>query len=160
MAVDIFLKLTDIKGESKDHKHKDEIDIHSYSWGMTQIGSFGAGGGGGTGKVNVHDITLTKNLDKATNVLYLRCASGKHIPEGILTVRKAGEKPLEYLKITFNDIIVSSSQTAGHSGGDTVQETLSLNFSKVKIEYQEQKADGTGHPATTFGWDVKANQKI
>src|SRR5215467_9287803 len=92
MAVDMFLKLDGIKGESKDHKHKDEIHIESFSWGVSQTGSFGAGGGGGTGKVQVHDISVTKFVDKSTAALFLHCASGKHIPNGLITVRKAGDK--------------------------------------------------------------------
>lgn len=160
MAVDMFLKLDGIKGESKDSKHKDEIDVYSWSWGLTQTGSFGVGGGGGSGKVNVHDITLTKKLDKSSNLLTVNCCSGKHIKEGTLTVRKAGENPLEYLKITFTDLLVSSMQTSGTDGGDMVMETVSLNFAKFKVEYQEQKADGSGLPAVTYGWDIKQNQKV
>ncbi|HVV93437.1 MAG TPA: type VI secretion system tube protein Hcp [Hyphomicrobiales bacterium] len=160
MAVDMFLKLDGIQGESKDQGHKDEIDIYSWSWGLTQTGSFGTGGGGGTGKVNVHDMTLTKKLDKASNGLTVNCASGKHIPNGVVTVRKAGDTPLEYLVITLNDILVSSMQTSGATSGDEVMETVSLNFSKFKVEYKEQQADGSGGPAVTYGWDVKQNVKV
>jgi len=156
MAVDMFLKLEGIKGESKDAKHKDEIHIESFSWGLTQTGAVGTGGGGGAGKVNVHDITIHKFFDKSSPALMLHCANGKHISKGLLTVRKAGEKPLEYFKVTLTDLIVSSIQ---HSGGhsDQLTENLSLNFAKFKVEYQEQKADGTGTPGGEMGWDVKAN---
>ena len=159
MAVDMFLKLDGIKGESKDDKHKDEIDISSFSCGLSQTGTFSAGGGGGAGKVNVHDISVTKNVDKSTPALMAACASGKHIKEGLMTFRKAGDKPLEYLKIKLVDILVSSVQEAGHGGGDLLSESLSLNFSKFHVEYQEQKADGSGSPAGEMGWDVKANVK-
>src|SRR5262245_17211443 len=159
MAVDIFLKLDGIKGESKDLLgHKDEIHIESFSWGLTQQGTFGHGGGGGTGKVNVHDISMSKNLDKSSCMLMYHCASGKHIPGGLITVRKAGDKPLEYLKIKLTDILVSSVQEAGH-GGDLLSENVTINFAKFKVEYQEQKADGSGQPGGEMGWDVKANQK-
>jgi type VI secretion system secreted protein Hcp len=160
MAVDMFLKLDGIKGESKDSGHKDEIDIYSWSWGVTQTGSFGMGGGGGTGKVNVHDVTLTKKHDKSSNNLTVNCCSGKHIPTGTLTVRKAGETPLEYLVITFTDILVSSLQVSGATSGDEVMETVSLNFAKFKVEYKEQKEDGSGLPAVTYGWDIKQNVKV
>jgi type VI secretion system secreted protein Hcp len=158
MAVDMFLKLDGIKGESKDHKHKDEIHIESFSWGLSQTGAHGAGGGGGAGKVNVHDISITKFLDKSSPDLMLHCCNGKHIPNGLVTVRKAGDKPLEYMKIKLQDILVSSVQHAGH-GGDLLTESLSLNFAKFHIEYQEQKSDGSGIPGGEMGWDVKANQK-
>jgi type VI secretion system secreted protein Hcp len=159
MAVDMFLKLDGIKGESKDHKHKDEIHIESFSWGMNQTGAHGTGGGGGAGKVSVHDISLTKNTDKSSCDLMQHCASGKHIKEGLITVRKAGDKPLEYLKIKLVDILVSGYQAAGH-GSDLLTENLTLNFAKFQIEYFEQKPDGTGQSAGNAGWDLKANQKV
>lgn len=160
MAVDMFLKLDGIKGESQDHKHKDEIHIESFSWGVSQTGSFGTGGGGGAGKVAVHDISITKFLDKSTPALFLHCANGKHIPNGLLTFRKAGEKPLEYLKIKLQDILISSLQESGHGGGDLLSESVTINFAKFWVEYQEQKADGSGVPGGEMGWDVKANQKL
>lgn len=159
MAVDMFLKLDGIKGESKDHKHKDEIHIESFGWGMSQTGTMGTGGGGGAGKVAIHDISVNKVVDKSSTELMYHCASGKHIPEGLITVRKAGEKPLEYLKIKMTDILVSGVQNSG--GGDQLMESVSLNFAKVNVEYQEQ--DKTGGPAggpVLFGWDLKQNQKV
>ncbi len=160
MAVDMFLKLDGIKGESADGKHKDEIHIESFSWGLNQTGTFGAGGGGGAGKVNVHDISVTKFVDKSSPELMLACANGKHIKDGLITVRKAGEKPLEYLKIKLTDILISGVQFAGSGGGDQFSENLSLNFAKFQVEYQEQGGDGApkGGPVL-MGWDVKANQK-
>src|SRR5258705_11514349 len=160
MAVDMFLKLDGIKGESVDHKHGGEIHIESFSWGMSQTGAHGTGGGGGAGKVSVHDISITKYLDKASCSLMYCCVSGKHIPAGLITVRKAGEKPLEYLKIKLTDILVSSVQESGHGGGDTLTEAVTLNFAKFQVDYQEQKPDGSGSPAGSMGWDVKANVKL
>ncbi len=159
-AVDIFLKLDGIKGESKDHKHKDEIHIESFSWGLAQQGTGGTAGGSAAGKVSVHDLSITKVVDIATPGLLLHCCNGKHIKEGLITVRKAGEKPVEYLKIKLTDILVSSVQEAGH-GGAILSESLSLNFSKFFVAYQEQAADGSaaGSPME-MGWDVKANVKI
>jgi type VI secretion system secreted protein Hcp len=159
MAVDMFLKLDGIKGESKDHKHKDEIHIESFSWGMSQTGAHGSGGGGGAGKVSVHDISVTKFVDKSTPELMLHCANGKHIKDGLITVRKAGENPVEYLKIKLTDILISGVQDAGH-GSDLLTENVTLNFAKFNVDYQEQGADGkaTGGPVQ-MGWDVKANQK-
>ncbi|WP_425617152.1 Hcp family type VI secretion system effector [Anatilimnocola sp. NA78] len=160
MAVDMFLKLNGIEGESKDDKHKNEIHIESFSWGLTQQGSGGAGGGGGAGKVNVHDISISKYLDKSSCKLMFACSSGQHIPDGLITVRKAGEKPLEYLKIKLTDILVSSIQHSGSGHGDVLSENLSLNFAKYEVEYHEQKPDGSGTKAGQMGWDVKANKKV
>jgi len=155
----MFLKLDGVKGESADHKHKDEIHIESFSWGLSQTGAHGTGGGGGAGKVAVHDISITKFVDKSSATLMLNCCNGKHIKEGLITVRKAGEKPLEYLKIKLEDILISGVQHAGH-GGDQLTENLTLNFAKFKLEYQEQKPDGSGQPGGEMGWDVKKNEKV
>jgi len=160
MAVDMFLKLDGIKGESKDHKHKDEIHIESFSWGLSQTGTHGVGGGGGAGKVSVHDISITKALDKSSPELMLSCCNGKHIKEGLITVRKAGEKPLEYLKIKLTDILVSGVQHAS-AGGDILTESLSLNFAKFQVEYQPQGATGSAEGGPVLmGWDVKQNVKV
>jgi type VI secretion system secreted protein Hcp len=157
MAVDMFLKLDGIKGESKDHKHKDTIHIESFSWGLSQTGAHGSGGGGGAGKVSVHDISITKFVDKATTALMLACANGKHLKEGLITVRKAGEKPVEYLKIKLEDILISGVQFAGH-GGDLLSENVTLNFSKFGVEYMEQDEKGAGKAGGDMKWDIKANK--
>ena len=159
MAVDMFLKLDGVKGEAKDAKHKDELHIESFSWGMNQTGAHGTGGGGGAGKVSVHDISITKFVDKSSPALMLFCANGKHIANGLLTVRKAGEKPLEYLKIKLTDILISGVQFAGH-GSELLTENVTLNFAKFHLEYQEQKPDGSGQPAGEMGWDIKQNVKF
>ena len=160
MAVDMFLKLSGIKGEAKDDKHKDEIDIYSWSWGLSQQGSFGMGGGGGSGKVEVHDIMVTKKHDAASAKLMLDCAGGEHIPDGLLTVRKAGGEPLEYLKIKMTDIIVSSVQIQGAAHDDHVMETVNLNFAKYEATYTEQDEKGKAKAPVVHGWDVKANKKV
>jgi type VI secretion system secreted protein Hcp len=156
----MFLKLDGIKGESKDHKHKDEIHIESFSWGVNQTGTMSAIGGGGAGKCSISDVSVTKFTDKASTPLMLHCANGKHIKEGLITVRKAGEKPLEYLKIKLTDIIITSVQQAGHNATDLLTENVSMNFAQCNVEYQEQKADGSaeGGPVL-FGWNLKKNEK-
>ena len=110
MATDMFLKLDGIKGESKDGKHKEEIDIQSFSFGMSQVGNFGSGGGGGAGKVSFENIHFVKNADLSTPSLMQYCASGKHIASAMLTVRKAGGEQEEYYKMKFTDLLVASVQ--------------------------------------------------
>ncbi|MGH8510557.1 MAG: Hcp family type VI secretion system effector [Gammaproteobacteria bacterium] len=161
MAVDMFLKLADIKGECKDSAHKEEIDVESFSWGMTQSGSMHAGGGGGSGKVNVQDVSLTKYVDKASPNLMLACCNGTHYPEAVLAVRKAGEDPLEYLKIKMSEVMITSVQTGGGGGEDRLTETLSLNFAKVEVEYQPQGKDGKADGgAIAMGWNIEENIKV
>jgi type VI secretion system secreted protein Hcp len=160
MATDFFLKLDGIKGESKDHKHVGEIDIESFSWGATQPGSHASGGGGGQGKVSFQDFHFTMRLNKASPQLLQNCASGKHIKEATLVARKAGDKPMEYLKVKFTDILVSSYQAGGMSGGgDIPMDQVSLNFAKINVEYFEQDDKGGSTAPTIASWDLKQNKK-
>lgn len=160
-AVDYYLKIDGIKGESKDSKHKDEIDIESWSWGETQSGTHAGGGGGGAGKVSMQDFHFVMKVNKASPELLLSCAEGRHIKEAILVCRKAGKDQQEFLKITMSDLLVSSFQTGGSSGADVVPtDQISLNFSKIQYEYKEQKADGTLGGAVKTGWDLKTNKKV
>jgi type VI secretion system secreted protein Hcp len=158
MAVDMFLKLDGIKGEAQDDKHKEEIDVLAWSWGMSQSGSAHHGGGQGAGKVNVHDISVTKYIDKSSSILMLHCANGKHIKKATLTCRKAGENPLEYLVVDFEDLLVTNVQTGGSGGEDKLTESLQLNFGKFHVKYKEQKADGSAGPETEAKWDIRANK--
>jgi type VI secretion system secreted protein Hcp len=159
MAVDIFLKLDGVKGEAQDSKHKDEIDVLSWSWGMSQSGSTHVGGGGGTGKVSVQDLSLTKYLDKSSPTLQKFCANGKHVSKGTLTVRKAGEHPLEYLKIDIEEIIISSVSTGGSGGEDRLTENISLNFKKFHTTYTPQAQDGTAGAAVEAKWNIAENKE-
>ncbi|MBQ2261480.1 MAG: type VI secretion system tube protein Hcp [Loktanella sp.] len=161
MAIDCFLKLSNnIKGECQDARHKDWIDVLAWSWGMTQSGTTHTGAGGGGGKVNVGDITLTKYVDLSTNDLIKRCASGEHINEGQLIVRKSGgNAPVDYLKVDFEDIMISSYQTGGTKDGlDRIQETLTLNFRRFVVTYTMQDQSGAAGPETMTGWEIAENQ--
>lgn len=157
MAVDMFLKLGDVKGESKDKAHKDEIDVLAWSWGASNSGSFHMGGGGGAGKVNVQDLSFTKYIDLASTELFLATCNGKHFPEATLVVRKAGETPLEYLTIVMQDVLITSYSTGGSGGEDRLTENVTLNFSKVKLTYKEQAAKGAQAKAPTVSWNIAEN---
>lgn len=161
MAMDMFLKLDGIKGESVDHKYAGEIDVLSWSWGASNAGTGHFGGGSGSGKVSVQDMSVTKRVDKSSPTILLHVCNGKHIPTATLIVRKSGEKPLEYLKIKMEQVFVTSYSTGGHAGQDDVlHETLSLNFAKVAVDYQEQNKDGSakGGPVP-MTWNIATNTK-
>jgi len=161
MAVDIFLKLDDVKGESQDSKHKDEIDVLSWDWGMSQAGTMHTGGGGGAGRANVQDLTLTKYVDKASPNLVMAACSGKHYKEAQLVVRKAGgDSPLEYVKITLKQVLVSSIKTGGKGDEDRMKENIGFNFAEFKYEYFPQKSDGTGDAAVEAAWHIAENAKM
>ena len=158
MAVDMFLKVDSIKGESVDSAHAGEIDVLSWSWGATQTGTTHSGTGGGAGKANVHDVTITKYLDRSTPFLLKHCLTGLQVKEAILTVRKAGgKKPLEYVKIKMKDALVSSLQTGGTGSDERLTETLGINFAKVEFEYVPQKPDGSADSSTPITWNIAKN---
>jgi type VI secretion system secreted protein Hcp len=160
MAFDAFMKIKGIDGESKDDKHKDWIDVLSFSWGATQQGSAGMMGGAGSGKVNVHDLNFTKPVDKSSPDLFLKCCTGEHYDDATLVCRKAGGSPLEYLKVTMNEVFVTSVQHGGSHGSDALTENVTLNFSKVKIEYTEQTDKGGAGAQPKASFDIKANKKL
>jgi type VI secretion system secreted protein Hcp len=154
-AVDYFLKIDGIPGESKDDKHPDEIQLESWSWGATNSGSMAAGGGGGAGKVNVQDFSFTMTVNKASPELFLACATGKHIDSAKLTCRKAGGEQQEFFKITFTKVMISSYQTGG-SGGDIIPvESITFNFEKMEYSYAPQKEDGGLDAEVVHSLDLK-----
>jgi type VI secretion system secreted protein Hcp len=161
VASDYFLKLDGIKGESKDFKHKDEIDLISFSWGLLNAGG-GRGGGGGAGKADFEDLHVVSRLSRASPSLFLACASGQHLKSGLLTARKAGGSPLEYLKFKLTDVLVSSYHLAAEDdeGGDTPLEEVSFNYAKLEFTYSPQKEDGSLDSAVGASWDLKANKKV
>jgi type VI secretion system secreted protein Hcp len=162
MAFDAFLKLEGVKGEAGDGKHKEEIEVLSFHWGVQNTGMGAAGSGGGSGKCQVSDFAFVHRVDKSSPVLFQKCATGEHIKDGLFVCRKAGGTQVEYLKIKMTDIVVSSVRPGGSaSGGDDIPlEEVSLNFSKVEVDYQPQAADGkpAGGPVHG-GWDLKKNEK-
>jgi type VI secretion system secreted protein Hcp len=161
VASDYLLKIDGIKGESTDAKHKDEIEIESFSWGATQPGTFSSGGGGGAGKVSFQDIHFTTRVNVASPNLMVACASGQHIKVATLTVRKAGKDQQEYYIIKLSDNLVSSYQSGGSEGSNALPvDQFSLNFAKIEFEYKIQKPDGTLGASVKGGWDLKTNKKV
>lgn len=131
MAVDMFLKITGIDGESTSHKHKDEIDVFSWSWGVSQsIGS----GGGATGKATAGDFHVVKSVDSTSPVLMEYCCQGKHIPDVTLTLSQKGSQ-MDFYKIKLSDVLISSYQTGGGStGGAVPTDQISFNFTRMDIQ--------------------------
>jgi type VI secretion system secreted protein Hcp len=157
MASDIFAKLGDIKGESVDAKHKDEIEVLSFSWGLTNSGATTAGGGGGAGKATFQDLSIIHKIDKASPLLMQACATGAHLKEATITHRKAGKDQQDYLIIKMNDIIITGV-TDGDASGQGGSETISLAFAKIDLEYKPQKADGSLDAGIHFKFDLKTNK--
>jgi type VI secretion system secreted protein Hcp len=157
MAVDVFLKIEGIEGETKDSKHSGEIEILSWSWGVTQQGTMGANQGGGAGKANFQDLSWQHNVDKASHKLMLACATGQHIPSATLSVRKAGGEQQDYLTYKLSDILVTSVQNGASS--EVPVEQVSFNYAKVEFEYKVQDEKGKVGAPQKFGYDLKKNVK-
>jgi len=154
--VDYFLKIDGAPGESQDAKHKDEIQVLSFSFGESQAGTMAFGGGGGAGKVQMQDFHFMMNVNKASPKLFLHCATGEHLKSAILTARKAGKDQQDYLKVTFTDLLVSSFQTNGDAHANSLPlDSISLNFTKIEIEYKLQNADGTLGAGTKVSYNLK-----
>jgi type VI secretion system secreted protein Hcp len=161
MAVDYFLKIDGIDGESVDAQHAGEIEVLSWSWGETQSVSQPGGGGGGSGKVQMQDFVFATRFSKASPKLLLACATGEHLQSAQLACRRAGKAQQEFLKITLNDVLFSSFQTGGSAAADDLPlDQVSLAYGKLQVEYREQKANGTLGPPVKVGWDLKKNQKV
>ena len=159
MAVDYFLKIDGIEGESADAKHKGEIEVLSFSWGVTQSGSVVHGGGGGAGKAAFQDFHFVARTSKAAPKLFLACASGSHIKSALLTARRAGKEQLEFLNYKLSTVLVSAFQTGGSDDGEP-HDQFSLNFAKLELEYRPVSPGGKLEPPVRAAWDPKANEKL
>lgn len=162
-ASDFLLEIDGIKGESSDSKHKDAIEIESFSWGATRKGASAVrGGGAGAGKVSFQDFHFTKAIDRSSPLLLRAAATGQHIKKAVLFVRKAGKEQQEYLVIKLTDILVSSYQTSPQApgSGQGPVEDVKLDFAKVEYEYRPINPDGSLGAPVKAGYDLKANKKV
>jgi type VI secretion system secreted protein Hcp len=159
-AVDYFLKIEGIEGESTDAKHKGEIELASFSWGETNQAPAAGRGGAGAGKVAMQDFHFVMRVNKASPKLMLACASGQHIKEAVLTARKAGKAALEFLVYKFNDLVVSSYQTAGSVEEPYPHDQVSFKFGRIQVEYRQQDRAGRAAGSVQAGWDLRAGRKV
>jgi type VI secretion system secreted protein Hcp len=158
MADSIFARIGTIKGESRDARHKDEIDVLSWSWGVSQSGRMAPGGGSGAGRASFHDFTFNHRVDSASPVLMRVCATGEHIKDATVTVRKVGKGQQDYLVIKMTDVLVTSVSLSVSAEGDATVESVALAFATVDLEYRPQKPDGSLDAGIHFRYDLKANK--
>jgi type VI secretion system secreted protein Hcp len=159
MAVDLFLKLDGIEGESLDSKHPKEIECLAWSWGMSTSAHIG-GSGVAAGKVNVQDFSVTKYIDKATPTLLLNVCNGSTIATAAFVARKQGGKsgPVEYLKISFKEILVTSVSTGGSGGEDKFTENVTFAFEEQETVYTEQTGTGAAGSPARMKWNTAQNK--
>jgi len=161
VAFDAFLKIDGVQGESMDAKHNDEIDVLSFSFGVSQAGGAPTGAGGGAGKASFTDLHVTARTQKSSPRLFVACASGEHFKNAVLAVRKAGGKQQDYITITLSDVRITSYQKAGAAEADDGPlDQVSLGYGKIVFEYRPQDPKGALGAAVKGGWDLKANKKV
>jgi type VI secretion system secreted protein Hcp len=157
VASSIHIKLDGVPGESKDSKHAGEIEVQSWSWGVTHPVATGSGAGSAVGKAAFNDLTFVHQVDRATPKLWEFCATGKHIRDAKLSSGKPGVPGQDYLVITLKDVVVTSVSTSQADGGPP-SEFVSLNFTKVDLEYKPQKPDGSLSAGIHFKFDLKTHK--
>lgn len=164
MAFDAFLKIATVPGESTDDKHKEWIEVLSFSWGAHQTGGGGASAGGAhtKGRVDISDFSVVKQLDKASPKLFLSCATGEHVSDVTLELCRAGGDKQKYMTYKMSDVLVSSVRPGGsaHGGEGLPLEEVSFNFSKVQLEYIPIDAKGKPQGTVPAGWDLSKNVKV
>ena len=162
MAIDAFLKLGDIEGESQVKGFEDYIQVLAWSWGMSQSGTTHMGKGAGGGKANVQDLSITHYVDAATPRLMTACCSGEHFKDGgELVLRKAGKEALIYLTYKFSPVIITSVSVGGSEGEEQLTENFTINFGKFEVSYQPQSATGAAEGGTKDGgWDIVSNAEV
>jgi type VI secretion system secreted protein Hcp len=106
----------------------------------------------------MQDFNFSMYVNKASPKLFLACAKGTHIGEAMLTCRKAGDKPHEYLKIKFTELLVSSFQTGGSAGDVTPVENISLNFAKIEVTYTPQDNKGAAGSPVIHSYNAATNE--
>jgi len=157
MSAEYFVKLPGITGESEKEGHEKEIDVLSWSWGVTQPSSAGSGSGSGAGKAVQQDFHFVKKFDSASPNLAKACAAGDHLKDLTMTARKAGGKQHDYLTITFEEVLVTSYQIGGSDGADVIDQ-VACSYKKMKIEYKSQTGGGEAGAAKNFSWDIKTGK--
>lgn len=161
MAHDIYLKIDGIDGEALDDKHKNEIEVLNWRWVVHQESSMHSGSGLGSGKVSVDDLEFEHFIDRSSPNLFKYCVTGKHIGSAVLTMRKPGGTPLEYLKYTFKDLIVSRVMPSGSREGEmAAREMVNLSFTAVNQEYVVQNQQGGSGGTVTAGYNFKENKEV
>jgi type VI secretion system secreted protein Hcp len=145
-AVDMFLAIDGVQGESTAKGHENEIDVLAWSWGTSS----------NSRQVCVQDVSVTKFVDQASPTLLMNQVEGVVYPSATLVVRKAGESPLEYIILEFRNLNVSSLSTGGSGGEDRLTENVTLNFGEVVYKYTPQKEDG--RPDATIEATIRSSK--
>ena len=159
MSYAIFIKMDGIKGESTDAKHREEIDVLSWDWGVTNVSSETVGKvGRAAGKAKSSDLNFSHRIDLASPPLIKACASGRHLKEAEITVYEAGHEPQQFLVVKLHDVMVKSVEIGVDISENSITENVALSFSRIEFLYSEQKPGGTAGSSSQVIWDIKSNK--
>ena len=156
MATDTHIKFDGVDGEATHADHKGEIEILSWTWGVSNRSQI-AGGGSGKGKAEPGNFHFMHNYDKASPNLAKKCAQGVHFPTVTLTARKSGEGQKDFLKVTLKEVFITSAQPSGSAGGDIV-ESIEMSYGEIDFAYKPQDDKGVLGGEVKFGWNVKTTK--
>ena len=158
---DMFLKIDSakqgpIKGEAQDSTHKDEIDVLGWSWGMSAQSALSSAGA--SSKATLHELNIVKPVDSASTALMSAMRGNDLIKKAILTIRKAGTTPHEFMKITLEKGRVTNLHvnSSGFESLGYITESLNLSFQRISIEYIPQGADGQARGGMLFDAEIQA----
>jgi type VI secretion system secreted protein Hcp len=161
MALDVYLQIEGIKGESTDSKHQGWIEVSGVHWAIHQPRSASASTGGGhtAERAELSDIMFRKVADLASPILQQTCAMGKTIPKAKFEFMRAdgNGEPIKYYEVELENVLIASV-APGIEGGDILSESVGLKYSKIKWKYTQQKIGGGGGGNTAGGWDLAANK--
>ncbi len=158
MALDMFMRIEGVNGESRDANHKNWTDVKSFSWGAEQPGSMHTGGGGGTGKVNFNDLKVTTAIDKAAPTILKNCATGQHLAKVEISVCKAGGTQIEYSRTTLEDVLITGVKFIGANENEALIIEYSFQAAKVRNQYWEQSDKGTKGAEVQMAFNIKENK--
>jgi type VI secretion system secreted protein Hcp len=156
MAIDTHIKFDGVDGESLHSDHKNEIEILSWNWNVTNPVN-ASGGGSGMGKATPGELTFTHLYDKSSPILAKKCAQGVHFKDAILTARKSGEGQKDFLKATLKEVFITGVQTSADGEG-AIQETVNLSYAEVEFAYKPQDDKGNLGGEVKFAWNVKTTK--
>ena len=161
MALDVYLQIDGIKGESADSAHAGWIELTSAQWGVTQPKSATASTGGGhtAERCEHRTLAVTKLADMASPLLMMWSSMGKTIPKAKLEFMRADGNgiPVRYYEIELENVLIASVDQAAHGVG-IIQDSIGLRFSKVKWKYTQQKIGGGSSGNTAGGWDLATSR--
>ena len=157
MAIDTHIKFDGVDGEATHNDHKNEIQVLSWGWNVSNATNVGAGGGSGKGKAEAGELWFDHTYDKASPILAKKCAQGAHFKEVVLTSRKAGEGQKDFLKVTMKEVYITSVGIRGDSGGD-INDSVRMSVGSIDFSYKAQDEKGALTGEVKFGWNVKTTE--